>query len=340
MTLDRRTLLRLGAGGVAAAAIAGGAGFTWYRHRTALSSAPITGPWEALGPGVYWILPDLHDTPMVVPDRPHDVEETRDPSRRAGVHRTRHFLVNSSSRRLRGDRFGAQPPAGTLRIAAVGDSTTFGWGLADDETWPAQLTAELARRGHAVEVLNAGVPAQRIAGMAAWLRVMAPALGVKAVLFTRRPPPDGPNPLDDYANAVREVQRAFPHVQVLLPPVSQFDPHGSMVWQREWDGIRGRLPDTNVLDLTPVMRAAQGKQGCRVEVANGTARVIRGETGEEILSAPASTHGLPTEIYALLESDPSVRERYFFDDGHNDADGVRVLVPAIADRVIEAGWFA
>ncbi len=339
MSLDRRTLLRLGAASVAGAAVVGGGAYTWIRRDTALSSAPITGPWAELGHGIHWILPNLHDAPMVVPDRPHDVEETRDASRRAGVHRTRRFLVTSSARRLRGDHFPAAPPAGTLRIAAVGDSTTFGWGLSEEETWPAQLTAELRRRGHAVEVLNAGVPAQRIEGMAAWLRVMAPALGVGAVLFTRRPPPDGPMAFDAYAGAVRQVRQAFGRVQVLLPPVSQFDPHGCSVWQGEWDGLRNRLPDTNVLDLTPAMRAAQGQRGFRVEVANGTATVIRGETGEKILSARASAHGLPAEVYDLLEADASVRETLFFDDGHPDAEGIAALVPIIADRVVEAGWF-
>lgn len=46
---------------------------------------------------------------------------------------------------------------GVLRIAAVGDSHTFGAGVADDEPWPAVLERELAREGTRVEVLNAGV---------------------------------------------------------------------------------------------------------------------------------------------------------------------------------------
>ncbi|RKY17838.1 MAG: hypothetical protein DRQ55_14855 [Planctomycetota bacterium] len=54
------------------------------------------------------------------------------------------------------------PPraAGALSIAAVGDSVTFGWPVADDETWPAQLEARLARQldGRAVAVRNFGVP--------------------------------------------------------------------------------------------------------------------------------------------------------------------------------------
>jgi lysophospholipase L1-like esterase len=47
-----------------------------------------------------------------------------------------------------------RPPTG-LRIAAVGDSFTFGEGVADDATWPAQLERSL----HDTEVMNLGEPA-------------------------------------------------------------------------------------------------------------------------------------------------------------------------------------
>lgn len=48
-----------------------------------------------------------------------------------------------------------------LRIACLGDSYTFGEGVGDDETWPAQLAGELARARPELEfeVLNCGVNA-------------------------------------------------------------------------------------------------------------------------------------------------------------------------------------
>jgi lysophospholipase L1-like esterase len=48
-------------------------------------------------------------------------------------------------------------PAGVRRIIALGDSWTFGTGVAQDETWPKRLEAELRAQGHAVEVVNTGV---------------------------------------------------------------------------------------------------------------------------------------------------------------------------------------
>ncbi|MDP2914811.1 MAG: SGNH/GDSL hydrolase family protein [Candidatus Aminicenantes bacterium] len=48
-------------------------------------------------------------------------------------------------------------PNGTFRIAAVGDSSTFGFGLELENTWPKQLERELQRTNPHVEVINFGV---------------------------------------------------------------------------------------------------------------------------------------------------------------------------------------
>lgn len=49
-------------------------------------------------------------------------------------------------------------PVGRERILVLGDSTYFGHGVADDETFPAQLEGRLAAAGLAAEVVNGGVP--------------------------------------------------------------------------------------------------------------------------------------------------------------------------------------
>lgn len=68
---------------------------------------------------------------------------------------------------IRTNRFGMRdrerdllPPEGGVRIAALGDSFTFGFGVERDEAYPARLEALLAARapaGTPVEVLNFGV---------------------------------------------------------------------------------------------------------------------------------------------------------------------------------------
>lgn len=46
----------------------------------------------------------------------------------------------------------------SLVILALGDSTTFGWSVRDEDSWPAQLATLLDSPAHRVQVLNAGVP--------------------------------------------------------------------------------------------------------------------------------------------------------------------------------------
>jgi lysophospholipase L1-like esterase len=57
----------------------------------------------------------------------------------------------------RGELLEAQPREGVLRIATLGDSSTFGLEVGADQTWSAQLALELIGRGMPTEVLNAGV---------------------------------------------------------------------------------------------------------------------------------------------------------------------------------------
>lgn len=65
------------------------------------------------------------------------------------------YTANAQGARAAGDRvFAASPPPGTRRIVAVGDSFTHGDGVANAETWTAQLEA---LRGD-LEVANFGVP--------------------------------------------------------------------------------------------------------------------------------------------------------------------------------------
>ena len=51
-----------------------------------------------------------------------------------------------------------EAPKRRVRVLALGDSCTFGLGVQDGETWPAQLEALLQVSGLDVEVVNAGVP--------------------------------------------------------------------------------------------------------------------------------------------------------------------------------------
>lgn len=52
----------------------------------------------------------------------------------------------------------------TLRLVAVGDSLTAGYGLPVNDSFPAQLEVLLRQRGHNVQVINAGVSGDTTSG--------------------------------------------------------------------------------------------------------------------------------------------------------------------------------
>ena len=59
-----------------------------------------------------------------------------------------------------------------IRVLALGDSLVAGWGLAEDDAFPAQLTRALAAEGVAVEIIDGGVSGDTSAGgraRLAWL---------------------------------------------------------------------------------------------------------------------------------------------------------------------------
>ena len=85
--------------------------------------------------------PDLEDFPMN-----HGEENTT-------------FPVTTNEEGLRVPLHAPDKPAGKHRIMTLGCSTTFGWGVADAESYPARLEALLRDKGRDdIEVINGGQP--------------------------------------------------------------------------------------------------------------------------------------------------------------------------------------
>ncbi len=76
-----------------------------------------------------------------------------------------------NEQRFRGPLAEIPKPAGRLRVVCIGDSMTFGDGVATEEAWPAQLELELQARwpDQEVEVLKCGVNAYDTDDEVRWL---------------------------------------------------------------------------------------------------------------------------------------------------------------------------
>lgn len=72
------------------------------------------------------------------------------------------WSVHTNAQGFRGEDFAPTKAPGTLRVAVLGDSSTFGWGVEHFETYPERLASALATRlgidRAQLEVLNLGVP--------------------------------------------------------------------------------------------------------------------------------------------------------------------------------------
>jgi lysophospholipase L1-like esterase len=68
------------------------------------------------------------------------------------------FRVSTDQNGLRAPLHPEAKPPGAYRVMPLGCSTTFGWGVDDDQSYPARLEAILNEGGHKVEVINGGQP--------------------------------------------------------------------------------------------------------------------------------------------------------------------------------------
>ncbi|HTF35972.1 MAG TPA: hypothetical protein VK714_19985 [Myxococcota bacterium] len=88
------------------------------------------------------------------------------------VHTTGEFSVpvHVNALGLRGPERTVGKPPGTARVLVLGDSFAFGFGVAQDETFSAQLERLLGERGLQVEVLSSGVPGWSLDNELVYLR--------------------------------------------------------------------------------------------------------------------------------------------------------------------------
>jgi lysophospholipase L1-like esterase len=112
----------------------------------------------------------------------HDVRSYPTVGSRAGFDVP--YRINSQG--LRDVERPVEKPAGTQRIAVLGDSIAFGFGVEREQAFPALLERRLAERfpGRPIEVLNFGVPGYDTAQEAALLEQVAAPFAPDLVLIT------------------------------------------------------------------------------------------------------------------------------------------------------------
>lgn len=317
---SRRTLLKAAAAAVAVGAVGGG---VLWRTLQRTQSDVITGPWPELDPTAHWLLPNLDHARLVVPDIPHALGQGAP----GGYRRTRAFTVRSNAQRMRGPAVQDAPE----RWIALGDSVTFGWGVAEDQAWPALLAARLG-----VQVLNAGTPGLPARLAEVWLREHAPRLAPAGVILCLRPMLAGSEtPIRSLAKHLRRPLHKLPdstRAVLVLPPVSRFDTERRDRWQGDADALREELPGVQVVETAAAFQDAQGTQGATLDRADGQWILRNG--GAELARAPETVGpNLPQPILDAFDADRDVVEPLFFDQGHPDAAGHALLAQLVGDQL-------
>lgn len=106
-------------------------------------------------------LPETHGAVLRACDDPIQIFENKPNGKKTILHTdpdgsSRQVVMQTNGQRFRGPEIEEQKQPGVLRVACLGDSHTFGDGVAEAETWPSQLGVHA---GPDVEVLNCGVNA-------------------------------------------------------------------------------------------------------------------------------------------------------------------------------------
>jgi lysophospholipase L1-like esterase len=122
----------------------------------------------------------LYRDPQPLHDREPVLRWVLRPSQ-TGFTQDRPMHVNAAGLRD-GEETPLPKPAGELRVLVLGDSFSFGNGVADDDTYAEVLERELRARGLPARVLNAGVQGYDVHQEADWLRERGLALQPDAIV--------------------------------------------------------------------------------------------------------------------------------------------------------------
>jgi lysophospholipase L1-like esterase len=139
-----------------------------------------------------------------------DVGWVNEPNQRARTVGRWSVRINSAG--LRGPEYRTPKPPGLFRILLVGDSFTFGYGVAEDSTYGAQLERLISARGvqcESVQVINGGVNGYNTEQAVAFVRNDGLRLEPDIVIL-------GFNPNDIMARAEGKTMLRYPLLKKLL----------------------------------------------------------------------------------------------------------------------------
>jgi lysophospholipase L1-like esterase len=263
---------------------------------------------------------------------------------------------------------GAEPRNGSHpRILALGDSQTFGLGVADDETWPARLDEQLARDGRPHAVLTLASPHLLIDDELRYLDAVLPRYRPQVVVWMM---PSFGHPADEASNGddtphQRSRARERRSRERFGAGLSGSALSEARDWSYLWRERVSRAARGDMLAAPALVAndddpsSLPGKQHFLARLPELLERVER--AGAKLLIVPhpqlavahgrvsiappwvasvARERGIPAvDLYAAFRAHPDIEALFQMPwDTHPSATGHRVIARAVRAELARLGW--
>ncbi len=296
----------------------------------------------------YRLKSDLKKATVVVPGRPTPPTFKLTVGERQKIKRRIAFKVSTNSQGFRGSEFSKKPPAGTFRIVCMGDSITFGWGFAEKNSYPRVLEAYLNKHGRGnkrIEVINAGVPGYDLEQILLYLNKTIIPLKPDLVTICKLGDLKARNPFSKYDRQLTEIvelgRREGFKVAFICPPRSSFDLYPLTPRFRDTMEQTARRKDVTFADCMTLFEQAGKDRGLKLQVDGENQRLVfftggAGRVVYETLYKPesGSSNLVSPDIYTFMDT-TEYAEDLFFDDGHPNAKGLRMMGEYLGKGLLE-----
>lgn len=307
--------------------------------------------------GIVVLLPNIKNAKLVIPGRSHPQPFLHDsPEYRRKITKRITCFCSTNSKGLRSKEFLVEKNEKTFRIICIGDSTTFGLGVSDKDTYPARLEEKLLTKpgDRRFEVINAGIPAhsskdslifleRRLLNYSPGLIIVSLGLNDDIGMPGHSDPEDSRTFLEEraYQLALRQYEdnlsqiislarKSHAEVLFLTPPAASFFPFSDI--SRFCNSMRKVAEENGVgiIDLKSIFEEKEKEEGLILVQEGEKQKVLfKGKVLKEVFySDEKNSQYISPEIYQYLDTH-DINQLLLIDGAHPNELGCQLIAKEI-----------